>query len=101
MQLIRKTPGVTRFIGAGRQPTALNEDEIQNILKATEDRQTKPTPKVVFENGEPVRVIDGPFVNFNGTVDSVHPDKGKLKVSVSVFGRATPIELEYWQVEKI
>lgn len=101
MQFIRKTPGVTRFIGAGRQPTALNEDEIKNVLKVAEDRQSKPTPKVSFEDGEAVRVIDGPFVNFSGTVESIHPEKGKLKVSVSVFGRATPIELEYWQVEKV
>jgi transcriptional antiterminator NusG len=79
----------------------LPQEEVDNILKRTEETQAKPSPKVTFEPGEQVRVTEGPFVNFNGTIDEVHPEKGKLKVSVSIFGRATPIELEYWQVEKI
>lgn len=99
--LIKTTPGVTGFIGLGKKPTALGETEIEEILKRSEETKIKPSPKVVFEKGEQVRVIDGPFVNFNGMVDVVHPEKGKLKVSVSIFGRSTPVELEYWQVEKV
>jgi len=99
--LIKSTPGVTGFIGLGRKPMPLSNQEVEGILKRTQDTQTKPSPRVVFEKGEQVRVTDGPFVNFSGTVDEVHPDKGKLKVSVSIFGRSTPVELEYWQVEKI
>jgi transcriptional antiterminator NusG len=99
--LIKKTPGVTGFIGLGKRPMPLPQEEVDNILKRTEETQAKPSPKVTFEPGEQVRVTEGPFVNFNGTIDEVHPEKGKLKVSVSIFGRATPIELEYWQVEKI
>jgi transcriptional antiterminator NusG len=99
--LIKSTPGVTGFIGLGRKPMPLSSQEVEGILKRTQETQTKPSPRVVFEKGEQVRVTDGPFVNFSGTVDEVHPDKGKLKVSVSIFGRSTPVELEYWQVEKI
>lgn len=98
---IKKTPGVTGFIGLGKRPMPLPQAEVENILKRTEETQVKPSPKVVFEKGEQVRIKDGPFVNFNGTIEEVRPEKGKLKVSVSIFGRATPVELEYWQVEKI
>jgi len=98
---IKTTPGVTGFIGLGKRPMPLSETEVENILKRTEETQTKPSPKIVFEKGEQVRVNEGPFVNFNGTIEEVHPERGKLKVSVSIFGRATPVELEYWQVEKI
>ena len=98
---IKSTPGVTGFIGLGKRPMPLPQTEVENILKRTEETQVKPSPKIVFEKGEQVRVKDGPFVNFNGTIDEIHPEKGKLKVSVSIFGRATPVELEYWQVEKI
>ncbi len=99
--LIKTTPGVTGFIGLGRKPMPLTQVEVDGILKRTEETQTKPSPRIVFEKGESVRVTEGPFVNFNGTIDEIHPEKGKLKVSVSIFGRATPVELEYWQVEKI
>ncbi|MDD5005524.1 MAG: transcription termination/antitermination protein NusG [Candidatus Omnitrophica bacterium] len=99
--LVKTTPGVTGFIGSGNKPSALTSEEVDNILKRTQDAQTKPTPKVSFETGEPVRVIDGPFVNFNGVIEEVHLDKQKIEVSVSIFGRSTPVELEYWQVEKI
>ena len=99
--LVRTTQGVTGFIGAGRNPVALSEDEVKQILQQTEERQEKPSPKVVFEKGEGVRVIEGPFTNFNGAIEEVNPDRGKLKVMVSIFGRATPVELEYWQVEKL
>jgi transcriptional antiterminator NusG len=79
----------------------LPQSEVESILKRTQETQVKPSPKTIFTKGEQVRVIDGPFVNFNGTIDDVNPEKGKLKVSVSIFGRATPVELEYWQVEKV
>jgi transcriptional antiterminator NusG len=99
--LIKTTPGVTSFIGPGRQPQKLSETEVNNILKRTVDTESKPSPKISFEIGEPVRITQGPFGNFNGAVTEIHPDRGKLKVSVPVFGRATLVELEYWQVEKI
>lgn len=99
--LVKNTPGVTSFIGMGKKPSALSEKEVEAILSRSKDSESKPSPKVIFEIGESVRIIDGPFVNFNGTIDEVHPEKGKLKASVSIFGRATPVELEYWQVEKI
>ncbi|MCK9603839.1 MAG: transcription termination/antitermination protein NusG [Candidatus Omnitrophica bacterium] len=98
---IKKTPGVTGFIGLGKRPMPLPQTEVDSILKRTQDTQVKPSPKIAFEKGEQVRVKEGPFVNFNGTIDEIHPEKGKLKVNVSIFGRATPVELEYWQVEKI
>lgn len=99
--LIKTTPGVTGFIGPGKRPTPLPQQEVDNILKRSEETQVKPIPKTVFEKDEQVRVTEGPFVNFTGTIDEIHPEKGKLKVSVLIFGRATPVELEYWQVEKI
>lgn len=99
--LVKNTPGVTGFIGERARPVALREEEVQTILKQAEDRKVKPAPKVIFEKGESVRVTDGPFINFNGVIEEVNPDKGKLKVSVTIFGRSTPVELEYWQVEKL
>ena len=98
---VKTTPGVTGFIGLGKKPMPLPQSEVDNILKRTEETQVKPSPKIVFEKGEQVRVTEGPFLNFNGTIDEIHPEKGKIKVSVSIFGRSTPVELEYWQVEKI
>ena len=99
--LVKNTAGVTNFVSAGSKPTPLLDEEIANILKQTEERKEKPIPKVVFEEGEGVKIIDGPFTNFNGSVDEVNPEKGKVKVSVMIFGRPTPVELEYWQVEKL
>lgn len=98
---VKTAPGVTGFIGLGKKPMPLPQEEVDNILRKTKDTQVKPSPKIVFEKGEQVRVTEGPFQNFNGTIDEIHPEKGKIKVSVSIFGRATPVELEYWQVEKI
>jgi len=98
---VKTTVGVTGFIGLGKKPMPLPQSEVDNILKRTEETQAKPSPKVVFEKGEQVRVTEGPFVNFNGTIEEIHPEKGKIKVSVSIFGRSTPVELEYWQVEKV
>ena len=98
---IKNIPGVTGFLGAGRKPIPLPPGEVDNILKRTEETKLKPSPKTIFEKGEQIRVKEGPFMNFNGTIDDIHPEKGKLKVSISIFGRATPVELEYWQVEKV
>jgi transcriptional antiterminator NusG len=98
---VKNTPGVTGFIGLGRKPMPLPQTEVDNILKRTKETEAKPSPKIVFEKGEQVRVTEGPFVNFNGTIEEIHPEKGKVKVSVSIFGRSTPVELEYWQVEKV
>ncbi|MFA5259641.1 MAG: transcription termination/antitermination protein NusG [Candidatus Omnitrophota bacterium] len=99
--LVKSTPGITGFIGPGRRPTPISEEEVNAIVRRTEDTETKPSPKVVFEVGEAIRISEGPFANFNGTVTEVYPDRGKLKVSVSIFGRSTLVEMEYWQVEKI
>lgn len=99
--LIKNTPGVTGFIGSGARPVPISDSEVESILKQSVERQEKPIPKTVFEKGESVRVNEGPFVNFTGVIEEVFPTKGKLKVSISVFGRSTPVELEYWQVEKL
>ena len=99
--LVRGTTGVTGFIGAGRKPLALSEDEVQEIMRQTEERKDKPAPRVTFAKGEGVRVIEGPFTNFSGVIDEVNAQRGKLKVMVSIFGRQTPVELEFWQVERL
>ena len=99
--LIKNTAGVSGFIGSARRPVSLQESEINAIMKQAELAKEKPTPKVIFEKGEGVRVLEGPFTNFNGTIEEINPAKGKLKVTISIFGRATPVELEYWQVEKL
>jgi len=98
--LIRNTPGITGFVGSRRKPIPLDEAEVQKIVKQMEEKKQAPKPKVLFELGENVKIIKGPFTNFNGIVDEVYPDKGKLKLTVTIFGRATPVELEYWQVER-
>jgi len=97
--LVKSTPGIIGFVGSGT-PVPLREDEIKDILDQIEAKKEKVKPKVIFEKGEIVKVTDGPFLNFNGTIDEVYPDKGKLKVLVQIFGRTTPVELEYWQVER-
>jgi len=98
---VKKTPGITTFIGPKRKPSPIPQDDVDKILRRAEESKSKPAPKVSFEKNESVRVIEGPFINFNGLVEEIYPDKGKLKVSVSIFGRTTPVELEFWQVEKI
>jgi transcriptional antiterminator NusG len=97
--LVKNTPGVIGFVGAG-SPVPLQDSEVQSILHQIEEKKEKVKPKVIFEKGEIVKVNDGPFVNFQGTVEDLDPDRGKLKVMVTIFGRATPVELEYWQVER-
>ena len=97
--LVKNTPKVTGFLG-GTNPTPVRESEIQSIATAMTEGATKPKPKVLFEEGENVRVIDGPFANFAGTVEEVKAEKQKVRVLVSIFGRATPVELDFGQVEK-
>lgn len=98
---IKNCSGVTGFVGAKNVPIPLNDDEVQDILKQTASSKEKPIPKVVFEKGEPVRVKEGPFTNFNGTIEETNLEKGKVKVTISIFGRSTPVELETWQIEKV
>ena len=97
--LVRQTPGVIGFIGSGA-PIPLQEHEVKDVLSQIELKREKVKPKTLFDIGETVKVTDGPFINFTGTIDEVNPDRGKLKVLVTIFGRSTPVELEYWQVEK-
>jgi len=97
--LVKNTPKITGFLG-GSKPTPVPEREITGIHSAMTEGKSKPKPKVVFEQGDSVRVIDGPFSNFSATVEEVKPDKQKVRVLVSIFGRATPVELDFTQVEK-
>ncbi|MGH1376912.1 MAG: transcription termination/antitermination protein NusG [Alphaproteobacteria bacterium] len=99
--LIKDTPKVSGFLGAsGTRPVAVSETEAQRILKQVQEGVDSPRPSVVYDIGEEVKVIEGPFASFNGVVEEVDEEKAKLKVSVSIFGRSTPVELEYSQVEK-
>ena len=98
---VKSTPGVSGFVGSGQRPVPLKEEEVTQILQAAQEKMEKPIPKVIFEKGEGVRITEGPFNNFNGAVEEINPEKGKLKVMVTIFGRSTPVELEYWQVEKV
>ena len=99
--IIRETPKVTGFVGSGKRPTPLNKDEVNQIVEHMETTSEKPKPKHSFEKGEAVRIIDGPFFNFNGIVEEVNQERNTLKVLVTIFGRSTPVELEFLQVEKI
>ena len=99
--LVKNTPGISGFVGSGRNPIPLSEDEVNQILRQQDDKASKPKPKVEFTAGENVRVKEGAFANFNGLIEEINPNRGKLKVMVTIFGRQTPVELEYWQVEKI
>ncbi|HOV21392.1 MAG TPA: transcription termination/antitermination protein NusG [Candidatus Ratteibacteria bacterium] len=98
---IRTTTGVLNFLGAGDKPVPLQPEEAKNVIGEVEKRKSKPTPKVEFKEGDKVEITEGPFMNFTAIVEEVYPDKGRLKVSVSAFGRSTPLELSFWQVEKI
>jgi transcriptional antiterminator NusG len=97
---IRETTGVIGFAGTKDKPIPMRKAEVDNMLAQMREREEKVKPKVSFEVGETVKVADGPFQNQNGIVEEIDPDRGKLRVSVTIFGRATPVELEYWQVER-
>jgi len=97
--VVKETSKVTGFVG-GNNPAAIPDEEVLKITRRIEEGAEKPRPKVLFEVGETVRVVDGPFLNFSGVVEDVKPEKGKLRVMVSIFGRSTPVELEFMQVEK-
>ena len=97
--VVKETSKVTGFVG-GNNPFPIPDEEVAKITRRMEEGAEKPRPKVQFEVGETVRVVDGPFLNFAGVVEDVRPEKGKLRVMVSIFGRATPVELEFMQVEK-
>ena len=98
--LIKSTPKVTGFVGSGPRPDPLPREEVETILRQMQLGAEKPKPKSVFQKGDKVRVIEGPFVNFSGLIEAMSPERGKLKVMVQIFGRLTPVELEYYQVER-
>ncbi len=99
--IVNDTAKVTGFLGGREKPTPISDEEANQILNRMEAGKLKPKPKYFFETGDEIRVIDGPFTNFNGTVEDVNPEKGKIKVLVSIFGRSTPVELEFVQVSKL
>jgi len=96
--VVRNTPGVTGFVGTGSKPIPLQEPEVKGILKHMGIEEAR--PKIAFEIGESIRVISGPFQNFIGTIEEIYPDKGKIKVLVAMFGRETPVELDFNQAQK-
>jgi len=99
--VVRSTPKVTGFLGAQEKPVPLSPEEADRVLNQMQEGAVKPKPRFSFDQGDEVRVIDGPFSNFNGVVEEVKPDKGKVRVLISIFGRATPVELEFVQVSKL
>lgn len=98
--VVKNTPKVTGFIGSRTEPAVIPDEDVEKIKGQMAEGLEKPRPKYSFEKGDSVRVVDGPFINFNGTVEEVRPDKGKLRVLVSIFGRPTPVELDFIQVTK-
>lgn len=99
--VVKNTPKVTGFVGAGAKPTPLTKEEVEQILTQVRTAAEKPKPKYTFEKGDEVRINEGPFAGFNGVVDEVNTDKNTLKVMVTIFGRSTPVELDFLQVEKL
>jgi transcriptional antiterminator NusG len=99
--LIKDTPGIGDFVGSYQNPVPLSPQEVEKILHTLSERDQTPAVKIDLESGDGVKIKEGPFENFDGTVDEVFPAKGQVRVMVSIFGRATPVDLEYWQVEKL
>jgi len=99
--VVKSTPKVTGFVGSGKKPTPLSQEEVDNILAQVVSAKEKPKPKYVFEKGEPVKIIEGPFSNFTGTVEEINLDRNTLKVMVTIFGRHTPVELDFLGVQKL
>jgi transcription termination/antitermination protein NusG len=99
--VVKNTPKVTGFVGAGAKPTPLTKDEVEQILQQVRTAAEKPKPKYSFDKSDQVRINEGPFAGFNGVVDEVNTDKNTLKVMVTIFGRSTPVELDFLQVEKL
>jgi transcription termination/antitermination protein NusG len=97
---VKATPRVTGFVGGGTAPVPLSADEVNQILNRQATAAERPKPKMTFDKGDPVRIVDGPFANFSGKVDEINPERGTMRVMVTIFGRATPVELEFLQVEK-
>jgi transcriptional antiterminator NusG len=98
---VKNTPRVTGFVGGGNAPVPLSADEVNSVLYRQASSAERPRPKTTFEKNDSVRIVDGPFTNFSGKVDEVNPERGTLRVMVTIFGRATPVELEFLQVEKV
>ncbi len=98
--VVKNTPKVTGFVSIGNTPSPLPDEEVEKILNQIKEGEAKPKPKVLFEQGEAVKIMDGPFTGFTGTVEEVNPERGRVKVMVSIFGRATPVELDFLQVGK-
>lgn len=99
--LVQNVPGVTRFVGSGQREVPLKESEVRRLLGQVETSKSRPTPTVTFRVGDSVRITDGPFSAFTGVVDEVNNERGKVKVMVSIFGRATPVELDFLQVQPV
>lgn len=98
--LVKETPKINGFVGDATSPVPMSQEEVDRIFTQVEEGAASPRAKMNFEQGDAVKVIDGPFAEFNGTIEEVRPDKGKVKVLISIFGRATPVELDFMQIEK-
>ena len=99
--IVKETPKITGFVGDRLKPVPVPDAEVEKMTHRIAEGQVKPRPRISFQEGENVRVVDGPFANFSGVIEGVNPDKGKVKVLVSIFGRSTPVELDFIQVEKV
>jgi len=99
--VVKNTPKVTGFVGTGKKPTPLTQEDVERIVEQVTSAKEKPKPKHMFDKGEPVKIVDGPFNNFSGVVEEVNLDRDTLKVMVTIFGRQTPVELNFLQVEKL